>query len=931
MADIEFKYDVFISYSHNDETWVVNTLLPALENSGSKVCIDFRDFDAGKPSIVNMEDAVDESRHTLLVLTPNWTGSEWTDFEAILTQTDDPAGRRQKLVPIMLKKCEPPKRVKSLTYVDFMRSERLDNAWLQLFKALGKPNAPIPGKSKLSSRDTSSWHLAHPYPMPPHFTGRKAERALLIHWLTEDSENRLFILCALGGFGKSALAWHWLIHDIDPKECPKVLWWSFYEGDASFELFVEETLKYLQREVPQGRRAQVDEVLKAMQEQKILLIMDGFERALRAFSSMSAAYQGDESPLLQGEDKDEGILDCVDVNAETFLKGVCSLPQMQGKVLMTTRLTPRAVQPRGEFMQGCRELELTAMNKEDVVAFIHAQGIHGTHTEIEAACEPYGYHPLSLRLLSGRILKDFKNPADVVVAQKLKIDGDLKAHQHHILEVSYNSLPVLEQKLLSMIACFRSAVEMKSIEAVVVGATHASPQLQNELHDLVDRGLLHFDDKNKKFDLHPIVRRYAYDRLTAADRKDAHERLVNYFEAVPNPAKVEKLEDLASIIELYHHLVRAGNLDEAPKLFRDRLSPNPLYFQFGAYQLIAELLRALFLDGEDKPPRLKNENAQAWTLNELANSYSLSGQPRRAVPLFEMQNHLQEKVGNKQSLARGLANVASMAQICIGALSAAQRNLRSQIDLCHEIADEFGEAVGHQELGSLLSYRGMWQEAEQELDTGLKIFEKHHAVQSEGVIWSYRALRFLLLGRQTADDRPSSIVYRPLSAIECAQRALEMADEDARTDAPTPRDYIRAYWLLGSAYRANDELILAEENLSKALNLCRQIDIVEHEADILLDLARLRYAQGDVKDAQEKASEALMITERSGYVLQGADVNLFLAQYALEQEKDKAKAKQFAAEAKKLATCDGPPYYYKVAYKEAESILARLNVDTLAS
>jgi hypothetical protein len=60
-------------------------------------------------------------------------------------------------------------------------------------------------------------------------------------------------------------------------------------------------------------------------------------------------------------------------------------------------------------------------------------------------------------------------------------------------------------------------------------------------------------------------------------------------------------------------------------------------------------------------------------------------------------------------------------------------------------------------------------------------------------------------------------------------------------------------------------------------------------------------------------------------VLQGADVNLFLAQYALEQEKDKVKAKEYAETALKLATCDGPPYYYKVAYDEAERMLASLS------
>jgi hypothetical protein len=92
------------------------------------------------------------------------------------------------------------------------------------------------------------------------------------------------------------LRWHGILtHDVDPKEFTKVLWWSFYEGDASFEHFVEETLEYLDLEVPQAEHRQVEELLKAMKSQKLLLIMDGFERALRAYNSMDAPYQGDES------------------------------------------------------------------------------------------------------------------------------------------------------------------------------------------------------------------------------------------------------------------------------------------------------------------------------------------------------------------------------------------------------------------------------------------------------------------------------------------------------------------------------------------------------------------------------------------------------------------------------------------------------------
>ena len=47
MAD-DFKYDVFISYSSANEDWVRKDLLSTLEKAGLKVCIDFRDFKAGK-------------------------------------------------------------------------------------------------------------------------------------------------------------------------------------------------------------------------------------------------------------------------------------------------------------------------------------------------------------------------------------------------------------------------------------------------------------------------------------------------------------------------------------------------------------------------------------------------------------------------------------------------------------------------------------------------------------------------------------------------------------------------------------------------------------------------------------------------------------------------------------------------------------------
>jgi tetratricopeptide (TPR) repeat protein len=791
----------------------------------------------------------------------------------------------------------------------------------------------------LRATPDTQWSLKHRYGLSSHFTGRVAEREFLTQWLGGNGEQPLLVLRALGGFGKSALTWYWLLHDVDRGKWTRVVWWSFYD-DYTFETFLKETLEYLKVDVPQSARLQADALLRELERQNVLLILDGFERALRAFSGLGAAYQLDGSGAA-GEGRD---LDCVSTIADDFLRGFASSGGlMKGRVLMTTRLTPRALfvgATHASPLQGMIERELTEMEPTDAVEFFVRQGIRGRRTEIERACAAYGFHPLSLRLLAGLIVKDKRQPLDIAAAGRYEraVSEDVKQRQHHVLEQSYAGLAPESKALLGRIACFRSSVTYDTLAAIVKQETESKPEqgflsglfkkkplsinLEKTLDDLATRGLVHQTNHPisnhliSTFDLHPIVRRYAYDRLTAPERTGVHVILIVYFDAVPTPEKVEKLEDLTPVIELYHHTVRAGKLDEARVLFRDRLV-QAMYFQFGAYQLIIELLRALFLDGEVKPPRLKDKQAQSWTVDILGSSYSLSGQPRNAIPLYILGTKFDEELGDKKNLAIGLGNVADD-QLKIGALNEAERNLRRQIELGGEINDDFCEAWGHQELGRVLAYRGVWQESEQELATSLKLFEKIQALDWLGITWSYKALKQILI----AHERERPFEFNVINQF--IQNAISAHDEWSKQNYPIGRNYIRAYWLLGAAYRANNELDKAEENLTKALNLCRQINMVDHEADILLDLARLRYAQGDFNDAQEKASEALVITERSGYVLQGADVNLFLAQYALEQEKDKAKAKAYAEEAKKLATCDGPPYYYKVAYEEAEKFLEQL-------
>ena len=766
------------------------------------------------------------------------------------------------------------------------------------------------------------WFIPHPYPMPPNFTGRKTELEMLDNWLA-DNTNRLFILRALGGFGKSALAWQWLKENINPSQWTKLIWWSFYEGDASFEHFIEETLKYLDIKIPPDPRTQVDELLKGMQSQKSLCILDGFERILRLYGNMNAAYQNEEEHIIEDSE-----LDCINTNAKIFLQGVCSLPNLKSKVLITTRLTPRAVKIHEELFQGSREETLKALQKEDAIEFFYKLKIKGTHAEIEATCSQYGYHPLTLRLLAGRVLKDFESPADIIVAQRLKIDGDIKRQKHHVLEVSYSVLPSSEQKLLSTIACFRSPIALDTLVSII----EKTDTLVDNLHDLVDRGLLDFDEKNKKFDLHPLVRRYAYEELPPSERIMIHGRLSSYFGAIKKPNPPKNLRDLQPTIEHFHHLARAKRFDDAWLLYRTQLD-SPIFFQFGAYNLSIELLNSLFAENILQV----RDEYKGSVFNALANSYSLFGIPKSDISLFEMAVKIGEQRSESLNLAIRLGNLAHMAQLQMGYLLDAEKNLVRAINICSISGSKYYKLVHQNYLGLVLIYQGLWFKAKNKFEKVNSSLRENYFInettQGQCLALAYLALnelqhaRYQLLKLNSAD-------FNIRRAIQLAERSLSLAEKTKKTDYPYERDFVRAHWLLGAAYRLDSigtgsiiSLTTAENHLSEALVRDRIINLVESEADILLDIARLRYDKKKYEEAKSLADEALSITERCGYVLQGADVNLFLAQYALEQEQDKVKAKAYAEEAKKLATCDGPPYYYKVAYEEAERFLEMLKAE----
>lgn len=824
--------------------------------------------------------------------------------------------------------------------------ERTDSAFKRHHQY---PRAALEGDIALTP------YIPHGYALPRGFTGRKEELAMLSNWFRNTTEP-VFVLEAIGGMGKSALSWVWLQQEVLEKNAglDGVVWWSFY--DEPFESFLKNLFSYLAPKNVTLERGGLTDQLSLLSSilfnNHILLILDGFERALRGYSGMRAMYI-QEPPSTSAPsassgdgDKDRRQREPIHPQAGQFLK---RLATGKCKTLMTTRLFPAPL----EEVAGVRHERLQGLSAGDSVRFFRSEGLTGTRAEMERAAAIYGNHPLMLKLLSTALRR--KRAKDMADAFKLNLI-DQKEPQK-ILATSFNLLSRDEQQVATTVAVFRSSFSFDAAQALfpeMSSRAESRDRLWEFLQGLQQLGFLFYDDAREQFDFHPILRSFLYDHLTTRDT--VHQRAVVYFQALPAPEKVVTLADLAPVIERYHHLIGAGKFDEAEQLYYDRLH-NPLYYQLANYNLIIELLRVLFPDGEDHPPRLQKEADQAWTLNELANSYALSGQPAQAVPLFLRNAKYDDEHQRKQHLAIGLGNVAPQ-QYLIGQLSASAGHLRKSIALCQEIKDEFWEAVQHSYLGPVWAYQGQWQKrefssravvdetitVENELEKAFTFFEKTknanvHFTHWLGLVSAYRAFAFLLQTRLvyaqlSSPKRFQEFIIQTLKEIKVA---FEYAENQAKNNYPIPREFVRAYWLLGEALvqclavnvslreqkleihfydepfqqitetlrlQKDNALHVAERCLSEGLRRCRSVNLVEMEPNLLLAWARLerQKAKGkqqkasgvgeDLKQVEEHVKEAREIAERAGYRLVLADIHLFCAEALLEQQKANGKKQE---------------------------------------
>ena len=136
-------YDVFISYRQHEpeKTWVRQNLVPRLSEAGLRVFVDYKHFRLGAPLITEMERGVKESRYTLVVATPAYFKSTFTEFENLLSQHLGLEKAQHSLLIVMRETCDLSLRLGYKLWLSMISDQEFEENLPRLIDTLKGPVA----------------------------------------------------------------------------------------------------------------------------------------------------------------------------------------------------------------------------------------------------------------------------------------------------------------------------------------------------------------------------------------------------------------------------------------------------------------------------------------------------------------------------------------------------------------------------------------------------------------------------------------------------------------------------------------------------------------------------------------------------------------------------------------------------------------------
>ena len=801
------------------------------------------------------------------------------------------------------------------------------------------------------------------------FVGRAAQLATLNDWAGPAEAHPLLLFEAIGGTGKSMLAWEWTTrHARDARDdWAGVFWYSFYERGAVIADFCRRALAYMTGQpfeaLRKKRQPELSELLvRQLQARPWLLILDGLERILVAYHRYDAAQLADEQAGSSDEIARRDPCHAIRRLDDDLLRQLAAASP--SKVLITSRLVPRVLlNAASQPIPGVLHERLPGLRPADAEALLRTCGVRGDSQQMQDYLQRHcDCHPLVTGIVAGLINDYLPNrgqfdawAADADHGGRFDLaDLDLIQKRNHILTAALQALPDASRRLLSTLSLLPESFDFAVLTALnphppAELATMPEPEQSEE-------GVIseHLTKKHRK-----RVRR---ERDAVLERRREYERARAAWLAAPETvatlgaltATVRDLEQ-RGLLQYdrqarrwdLHPVVRAVTFSRLRDQDRDHLGwqiidhfsqrPHNPYGQAGTLEDLRDgitVVRTLFqmgrkleawnaLRGDLMDALLFNVEAYPETLSLLRPFFSHGwSTPTQGLTAYDLSLLTTCAATSLYGLGE-LMQAADLDQMAVRTDVATQnwRNVRRGLTNLSE--DLYGlNRLALSERYSILALR-----LAEVLDDEEDLFKarlKYFTALAVGGHWNEADEMWNLLDPM-GRNWPRSI-HRPGDAEQCRlefmlfPRGL-MTDEDLTAAerlgrVGQNRRAIRILHRLRGEWRlVCGEYALAAESIQDAIRMAHESGFPDPESETLLALARFR-----LKQLPEPREEALRLSGGRN------PAHLLLAElwHALAESEHAAI---HAKAAYRYAWADGEPYVRRHALDCAKTILRELDED----
>ncbi|CAI9719066.1 toll-like receptor 13 [Octopus vulgaris] len=124
--DGQYTHDALVCYCNADVNWVLNKLLPIIEEENHfNLCLHDRDVFVGSNIIDNVVDCMQQSRKVVLILSPDFVQNCWCQFEASIAQQKILEEHYDIIIPVLLN--EIPSNLRTESLVDLQNHKTFLN------------------------------------------------------------------------------------------------------------------------------------------------------------------------------------------------------------------------------------------------------------------------------------------------------------------------------------------------------------------------------------------------------------------------------------------------------------------------------------------------------------------------------------------------------------------------------------------------------------------------------------------------------------------------------------------------------------------------------------------------------------------------------------------------------------------------------------